>query len=266
MKTAVKYFFIYLGLGILGAWVFAFPAMIIEAISTKGFMVDEGNLSPWTMSFIVIGSQVLPLIVFWKKKWCNYAFIKGHDYKKLLLWLVVGWIGCVLIEGFLQEYLPHYEWDLEILKDIEGMLTNPLGIVSVCILAPLVEEGVCRGAIERKLLEKDWSPWWAIVISALFFALMHMNLTQGITALILGLFLGWIYYRTRNIWLCVFVHALNNTVSTILFYLMGDSCATVGNTFTLPVNLVMLVLGGVLIFWGALHMGKAMESDNQLTA
>lgn len=266
MKTAIKYFFIYLGLTFLGALVFAFPAMIIEAIISKGFMADEANLSPWTISFLVIGGQILPLIVFWKKKWCNYAFFKGYDYKKLILWLVVGWIGCVLIEAFLQEYLPHYEWDFEVLKDIEAMLTNPIGIVSVCILAPLVEEGVFRGAIERKLLEKDWNPWWAIVISALLFALMHMNLTQGITAMILGLFLGWIYYRTRNIWLCIFVHALNNTVSTVLFYFTGNADASVGDTFSLPVNLLLLVLGGVLIFWGTLNMAKTEESDKQLTA
>ena len=264
MKQALKYFFVYLGLSLLGAILFIFPALIFEIITNHDLLLSEGDLSLWAMAFIMIGSQILPLIVFWKKKWCDYSFIKGVNYKKLILLMVVGWLGCVLIDACVQEYVPHFEWDTDILSSIEGMSSNPLGIICVCVLAPLVEEGVFRGTIERKLLEKDWNPWWAIVISALMFSLMHMNLTQGIIALILGLFMGWVYYRSRNIWLCIFIHALNNTVSTVLSLALSDPDAM--SSFSLPVNLVMLVAGAVLVYLGAALTHKTMNSSGQLSA
>ena len=263
MKQALKYFFIYLGLMLLGAVLFIFPALIIEIITSQGLLSSDGEISLWGMAFIMIGSQILPLIVFWKQKWCDYSFIKGVNYKKLLLLMALGWLGCVLVDACVQAYAPRFDWDTDILSSIEGMSTNPLGIISICILAPVVEEGVCRGAIERKLLEKDWNPWWAIVISAVLFALMHMNLTQGIIALILGLFLGWVYYRTRNIWLCIFVHALNNTVSTVLSLTLSDPDAL--SSFSLPVNLVLLLAGVGLVYLGANLTHKTMDGGGQLS-
>lgn len=264
MKTAFKYLGIYLGLSLLGALLFLFPALIVEIITKQGVLSSDGEMSVWGLSFIMIGSQILPLIVFWKKKWCDYSFIKGVDYKRLLLWMFLGWLGCVLVDVCVQEFMPQFNWDVDILESIQEMSSNPLGIICVCVMAPLVEEGVFRGTIERKLLEKDWNPWWAIVISALFFSLVHMNLTQGVIALILGVFLGWVYYRTRNIWLCIFVHALNNTTSTILSLAAGDSEAM--SSYSLPVNLVCLVVGAVLIYLGTSLTHKTMNNDRQLSA
>ena len=126
MKQALKYFFIYLGLMLLGAVLFLFPALIIEIITSQGFLSSDGEISLWGMAFIMIGSQILPLIVFWKQKWCDYSFIKGVNYKKLLLLLALGWLGCVLVDACVQAYAPRFDWDTDILSSIEGMSTNPL--------------------------------------------------------------------------------------------------------------------------------------------
>jgi len=50
-----------------------------------------------------------------------------------------------------------------------------------------------------------------------------MNLYQGIPTFFAGIFLGWIYYRTRSIWPGVLAHALNNAVSFACFlYFSAD--------------------------------------------
>lgn len=255
MKTAIKYFLIYLGLTFVGAIILAFPAVMIEAALHPGnFASGEFSMSTWTECLLMLGSQLLPLFVFWKKKWCDYSFIKNPDTKNFLLWAAVGWVGCVLVATFIQTYMPHFQWDFDILEDIGRLSKNPLGIISVCVLAPLIEEGVFRGTIERKLLEQNRNPWYAICISAIIFAIAHFNLTQGIIALTLGLFIGWIYYRTRNIWYCIFVHALNNTVSTVLFLITGDEGAD--SPFSLPVNLLLLLVGIGLIYYFAQEYKK----------
>lgn len=75
--------------------------------------------------------------------------------------------------------------------------------------APIVEEIICRGIVLSGLLKK-FSPGLSIFISSLLFAIMHGNIHQGINAFLLALFLGYIYYRTKSIFLCIFTHFFNN--------------------------------------------------------
>lgn len=254
MKIAIKYVLIYLGLSIVGAVALLFPTIIVElALNPELLATDEFSMSPWTQSIMMLGSQLLTLYFFWKK-WADYSFIKESGSKSFFLWAAIGWVGCVLIATFIQTYAPQWDWDMGILKEIGDMSRNPLGIISICVMAPLLEEGIFRGTIERKLLEKNRNPWCAIVISALAFAIVHGNLTQGIIALILGLFMGWIYYRTRNIWLCIFVHALNNTVSVVGTWATGDVSGV--SPFSLPVDLLLLAVGIGLVIIFALQYKK----------
>ena len=264
MKSVLKYLLLYLGLSILGAVIMAFPALILE-ICLTGTVSDAEHFSDWSMCAIFLGSQLLPLFVFWKKRYADYSFIKYEDNYRPLMWLTLVWIGCTLVETVLEGFLPQMEWDIEALKDISEVSSNPLGLISVCIMAPLLEEGIFRGAIERRLLERYRNPWWGIVVSALLFALVHLNFIQGVTALILGLLLGWVYYRTRNLWLCIFIHALNNTISTVLDFIFGDINPYVASTWPLPVCLLIFAAGAAVIFFGTRRFAQSIIGNESVT-
>ena len=57
-----------------------------------------------------------------------------------------------------------------------------LNLISVSIFAPIFEEWLCRGMVLRGLLANKMKPVWAIVISALFFAFIHLNPWQALPA------------------------------------------------------------------------------------
>ena len=82
-----------------------------------------------------------------------------------------------------------------------------LGVVA----APVLEELLFRGVILGGLL-RNQRPWVAIGQSALLFGLIHFNPAQSVSAAGLGLLLGWLYYRTRSLGLCIALHALNNGI------------------------------------------------------
>ena len=69
---------------------------------------------------------------------------------------------------------------------------------------------VLRGLLTRL------KPGWAIVVSALFFALIHMNPWQALNAFIIGVVMGYVYYKTGNLWLTMLIHFLNNGTAVIL--------------------------------------------------
>ena len=105
---------------------------------------------------------------------------------------------------------------------MEQMLNGPVWLVllSVSVFAPFFEEWLCRGIILRGLLKK-MKPGWAIVISALVFGLIHMNLWQAIPAFIIGTVLGYVYYKTGSLKLTMLMHCVNNTLSVILSRIPG---------------------------------------------
>lgn len=261
MKAAIKYFLIWLVLSAIGGVAFIFLGIIVLAILGQGFLHVESALeNPWILSLMIIGGDLLVLLVFWKMKYTRFGFNYGFTYgdgfstKKLCLWAIVGAIGCLLLNSLVQEYVP-MPVDPTIEKFLVPMITNPLGIIGACLIGPLAEEVIFRGAIERRLLEKHWNPWFAIVISALFFAVAHGNFAQGATAAIMGCFIGWVYYRTRSIWPCFLIHAFNNTVACVAANSLPETMAdTMGIPLSTGIPLIALSL--ILIAVGGICIGK----------
>ncbi len=100
---------------------------------------------------------------------------------------------------------------------MEMMTKGPLliSLISVSVMAPLFEEWLCRGLVLRGLMKK-MNPVWAIVVSAAFFAVLHMNPWQAIPAFALGLLFGYVYYRTGSLKLTMLMHCVNNTFSVLI--------------------------------------------------
>lgn len=106
-------------------------------------------------------------------------------------------------------------WGLYLLKylSITGFNFNPLLLLIVfvlCILISLNEELIVRGYILNNLMD-SMNKYIALLISALFFALLH-GINPNITALaffnifIAGIFLGITYIHTKNLWFPIFLH------------------------------------------------------------
>ncbi len=102
-------------------------------------------------------------------------------------------------------------------KALKMMTEGPVlaSLISVSIFAPLFEEWLCRGLILRGLLHR-MKPVWAIVISAAFFAVLHLNPWQAIPAFLLGLLFGYVYYKTGSLKLTMLMHCVNNTFSVLM--------------------------------------------------
>ena len=109
------------------------------------------------------------------------------------------------------------EMPAEIKAMMKGLMDGPIltTLISVALFAPFFEEWLCRGMVLRGLLTR-MRPSMAIAISALFFAVLHMNPWQALPAFIIGLLLGWVYYRTGSLKLTMLMHCVNNTVSLLL--------------------------------------------------
>ena len=107
-------------------------------------------------------------------------------------------------------------------KSLELLMDGPLwaALLSVSVFAPLFEEWLCRGLVLRGLM-KHMNPTGAILVSAAFFAILHMNPWQAIPAFLLGILFGYVYYRTGSLKLTMLMHCVNNTFSLLLSKIPG---------------------------------------------
>jgi membrane protease YdiL (CAAX protease family) len=90
----------------------------------------------------------------------------------------------------------------------------------MAIAAPLFEELIFRGIILDGLL-KRYSPVTSILISSIIFGLAHLNPWQFVTAFVIGIFAGWIYYKSRSLILVIIIHAAVNLTGYLMRY-FGD--------------------------------------------
>ena len=96
-----------------------------------------------------------------------------------------------------------------------------LNLLSVAILAPILEEWLCRGLVLRGLVRNGKSPVLAIVVSAAFFAIIHGNMWQAIPAFIIGVLFGYVYYSTGSLKLTILMHFTNNFLSLLMSRMDG---------------------------------------------
>ncbi|MBJ8154182.1 CPBP family intramembrane metalloprotease, partial [Bacillus cereus] len=88
---------------------------------------------------------------------------------------------------------------------------SPVALVSIVLLAPLVEEFVFRYAAINILTQK-FKQTWRILISSLFFSIMHFDFPFIFGYFLIGLVLAVVYVRTNRLLVSFVVHAIMNLI------------------------------------------------------
>jgi len=116
------------------------------------------------------------------------------------------------IVGQIMTLLPGYEAMLAMYKAMFAGV-NPIALmIGAALIGPTCEEIIFRGVILEGLTKK-YNPTKAIVFGALIFGIIHLQPLQVINAFFLGLALGWIYLRTKSLWVCIVAHVLYNAIA-----------------------------------------------------
>jgi membrane protease YdiL (CAAX protease family) len=124
------------------------------------------------------------------------------------LWAAQNWLS--LVNAEVEKLIPPPPWFWELFSKIFESDFGWWGaFFRVAIVAPVVEELIFRGLILHGL-RRNYNAIVAVIISALLFALFHLNPWQFPATFVLGLLLGWIMIRTNNILLAIIGHSINN--------------------------------------------------------
>jgi membrane protease YdiL (CAAX protease family) len=87
----------------------------------------------------------------------------------------------------------------------------------IVVLAPIIEETVFRGWIQRPL-ERLWGPAPAVIVSAALFALFHAIPEYLPYYFLMGVLFGGVVLVTRSLWASILLHAAYNLESLVFMY------------------------------------------------
>lgn len=194
----------------------------------SGHKVDP-SMTGWMMGSALFIANVLAIVLFclfrprsitWPS---TIAGVKGHTgYRTLLMFLLA--LPLIFLINIIQEaFFPELP-DLVGDEQFKAIMYNPLGLITVSLIGPLSEELLFRGGIQTDVQTRYASqgPAVAIGLSAVIFALIHMNPAQMPAALILGIVLGFAYWWTGSLAAPIFIHVFNNSFACVMGLLSPD--------------------------------------------
>ena len=183
-----------------------------------------------------------------------------------LLSIIIISIGFIIIvdelDRIVYKLFGHPEFLQELVEQLQiTSIRNGIFIVFTTVLAaPLVEEMLFRGYLQ-KVLEESWEDITkAILVTSLFFALVHFNPFWIVQIYLLGLVLGYLAWRTNSIIPGIILHGFNNGFAVAL-----NNAEDVFNQYYNwheHVNPIWVFIAIVLVIVGFKMLNKDLENQS----
>ncbi|WP_084176550.1 CPBP family intramembrane glutamic endopeptidase [[Limnothrix rosea] IAM M-220] len=93
--------------------------------------------------------------------------------------------------------------------------------ITASIMAPLYEEIMFRGFLLPSLT-RYMPVWGSILLSAFLFAIAHLSLSEVLPLMTLGIILGFVYTKSKNLLAPMLLHSLWNSGTLLSLFILGS--------------------------------------------
>ena len=112
-----------------------------------------------------------------------------------------------------------YNQQVAVIARMDNFADYIISVVVIAFLPALFEETLFRGGMQNLFSRWFKKPLLAIVLTSIIFSAVHGSYLGFLSRFALGFVLGWMYYRTGNIWLNIIGHFFNNAFAVTAMYL-----------------------------------------------
>lgn len=213
-----------------------------------------------------------------KKPFTHLGF--KHTIKPAQVGIVVlVMFACLPIVGALQELTEMLPWSkatllqfkeaedsynrqVAVIARMNGFADYLVSVVMIAFLPAVFEETMFRGGLQNLLSRWIKMPVLAVVITAAVFSAVHGSYLGFLSRFALGFVLGWMYYRTGNIWLNIIGHFVNNAFAiTVLYIATKPGAKTDPTKIDDHFPLWFGVVGIALVYWLFKYFEKVSKAD-----
>lgn len=142
---------------------------------------------------------------------------------RLILWGVILMFSINLVVEPLTDLFPSEYLDY-LVKALGG--SGGWAMLTTIVAAPILEEILFRGIIQESMTRK-YGAWRSIVVASLIFGLIHGIPQQVVAGSLMGMVLGYIYYKTQSMISVIIMHAINNALAQLgMMFTDGELVST----------------------------------------
>lgn len=185
--------------------------------------------------FASIGTSIIFLVTWLINyrngyKYENFKVFNTKNFKSLIYWVPIA----VLL--FIGVVNPFYNlWNQ---KEITPINLSFFYVLNFVIVSPFCEEVIFRGLILNAVMKK-YGEVKSIFIATLLFTLGHEPNNYFI-AFIMGLMLGYVYIKTKNVFVVAILHMIVNFTSALVNNFILEEKMT--STMILSINIVSFIM------------------------
>lgn len=222
-----------------------------------------------SQSFATIGAFLLPALLFayCQEKQCfQYnAANRLPDFSMTIIVLVVSVTLLPLVSvlsTFNMQIMPQEGSVAEFIRDFEDAANHILemvtsrrnksdliaNIVVFAVLAGVCEEFLFQGTLQPLMTKWSRNPHVGILLTAFIFSTLHFQFYGFIPRFALGIYLGYLFFWSRSLWLPILAHAMHNALSILADYtLQGRGIDTDNLKFTELHGVMPIIISCILV-------------------
>ncbi|HTB52743.1 MAG TPA: CPBP family intramembrane glutamic endopeptidase [Ferruginibacter sp.] len=229
---------VFIGLKALGPSILPLSEKL-EAIQSALLKLENSGYAQLAQIIGVFFLMFLPaaaFILFCHAKFSWAGFNKHFSLRQILIGALIIYFSNFFaspFENLTKQVLAHFHhWDTlaknaedeynSAVQSMSALHTWPqffMGVFIIAFLPAMFEELFFRGVMQNFLVQWWKRPIIAITVTSILFSLVHASYYLFISRAILGFVLGLLFYYSKNIWVNIFAHFVNNMFALIqLFY------------------------------------------------
>lgn len=209
------YFIIIQFVGIIG----------VQLLAKTGWYDIQGNQQQAIQQLLVhwdlIGFSLMLIIIFliFSKELMNdpklSIKLSGSLFVRILVGIIVVFLAQIVGSMLDKSIFQLTTQSANTSNTVAAAALSPVALISIVLLAPLVEEFVFRYAAINILMSK-FKQTWSILISSSFFSIMHFDFPFIFGYFLIGVILALVYVRTNRLLVSFVVHASMNLIVVTL--------------------------------------------------
>jgi len=227
----------------------------IFASFVGGQETDSESAQKQIRFFFIFGSTLFFIIPYTYSRLRNYDTVNLFRLNKIpvsviILSLIAGVSLSILVDELdriINMIVPLPEWMSELMTPLKVETTVDwiLAISGVVVAAGFAEESLFRGFIQVSL-EQRGDITKAVLLSSATWALIHIIPYWAIQIFIIGMFFGFLSWRTKSIFPSVIMHGANNFIALLYVNLKDELSWYLWGDHVSPV--VLVIAAGLLYY------------------
>lgn len=256
-------------LSLLFSFLLSFSGLTVVISSPLYFLLHALSEGLFALASVIVAKNRKKNII---KCACMNKKINGSIVGWCFLLAIVSLLGFGNLTNVFIEILEKFGYDSSGGSIVINNFWQYLGwVFSSCFVAAFCEELLFRGVIESGF--RKWGIKVAVGFSALIFMIMHGSATQTIHQFIVGVLIGYIFYKTNNFWIGFLVHFFNNFIPITEVYLISvlystetavetTEVVTVVGWGTILVDFIVALLFAVVGYYIIVSIIKQIKKEN----